>query len=69
MTFGELKRLLRKKGCYLDHQGGRHEIWYSPKTGKYFQLGRHNTEEVANGTLNNIKRTRGLNKAHYHQFV
>lgn len=60
MTFGELKRLLKKNGCYLDREGSRHEIWYSPITGKRFQLGRHNTEEVAAGTLNNIKKDAGL---------
>ncbi len=60
MTFGELKRLLRKNGCYLACQGSRHEIWYSPITGKRFQLGRHNTEEVATGTLKNIKKDAGL---------
>lgn len=60
MTYGELKRLLKKNGCYLTRQGGRHEIWYSPITGKHIQLGRHNTEEVANGTLRNIKKEAGL---------
>lgn len=60
MTYGELKRLLRKNGCYLEREGKRHEIWYSPKTDKRFQLGRHNTEEVASGTLGNIKKEAGL---------
>lgn len=60
MTYGELKRRLKKIGCYLDHEGKRHEIWYSPITGKRFQVGRHNTEEVAIGTLKNIKKDAGL---------
>ncbi|MCM1335995.1 MAG: type II toxin-antitoxin system HicA family toxin [Bacteroides sp.] len=60
MTFGELKKLLKKNGCRLSRQGSRHEIWYSPITGKQFQLGRHNTEEVATGTLKQIKKDAGL---------
>lgn len=60
MTFGELKRLLKKNGCYLDREGSRHEIWYSPITGKRFQVGRHNSEEVATGTLKNIKKDSGI---------
>ena len=61
MTYGELKRRLKKIGCNLDREGKRHEIWYSPITGKRFEVGRHNTEEVATGTLNNIKKASGLN--------
>ena len=34
MTYGELKRRLKKIGCYLDREGSRHEIWYSPITSK-----------------------------------
>lgn len=60
MTFGELKRLLKKNGCYLDREGSRHEIWYSPITGKRFQVGRHGSEEVATGTLKNIKKDAGV---------
>lgn len=60
MTYGELKRRLKKIGCHLEREGSRHEIWYSPITGKRFQLGRHNTEEVATGTLKNIKKESGL---------
>lgn len=37
MTFGELKRMLKKNGCYLDREGSRHEIWYSPITGSGFK--------------------------------
>lgn len=61
MTYGELKRRLRKIGCSLDHEGSNHEIWYSPITGRRFPVGRHNTEEVPNGTLNKIKKDAGLN--------
>lgn len=60
MTYGELKRQLKKIGCYLDREGGNHEIWYSPITDKHFPIGRHNTEEVPRGTLQSIKKNSGL---------
>jgi predicted RNA binding protein YcfA (HicA-like mRNA interferase family) len=60
MTFGELKRLLKKAGCYYHHQGSRHEIWESPKTGKQFPVGRHDSKEVRDGTLRSIKNDAGL---------
>ena len=61
MKYSELKKLLKKNGCLLSSQGKKHEIWYSPKTGKYFTVGRHNQEEVATGTLKSIKSDAGLN--------
>lgn len=60
MTYGEIKRLLKKSGCYLKAEGKRHELWFSPITGETFPVGRHNTEEVKNGTLQSIKRAAGL---------
>ncbi len=60
MTYGELKRLLNKAGCFLHHQGSRHEIWKNPKTGKLFPVGRHDTMEVRDGTLKAIKRDAGI---------
>lgn len=60
MTYGELKKLLKKAGCYLKREGTRHEIWYSPITGESFPVGRHKTEEVKPGTLKSIKEAAGL---------
>ena len=60
LKFSELKKLLKKNGCYLSSQGKKHEIWYSPKTGNYFTVGRHNQEEVATGTLKSIKNDAGI---------
>ena len=60
MTYGELKRLLSKNGCYFDHEGGNHEIWFSPITNKLFAVGRHNTKEVPSGTLKSIKNISGM---------
>ena len=60
MNHGELKRKLKKIGCYKLCEGKRHEIWYSPKTGIQFPVGRHNSQEVKSGTLNSIKADAGL---------
>lgn len=60
MSVNELKRILRKNGCYLYREGRSHEIWKSPKTGKKFQVSRHGTEEVADGTLKSIKQSAGI---------
>lgn len=60
MTYGELKRQLKKIGCTILREGGNHEIWYSPLTGKQFPVGHHSKEEVPSGTLNSIKRMSGL---------
>ena len=60
MKYSEFKKLLKDAGCYLQKEGGNHEHWYSPKTGKAFLLGRHNREEVATGTLNAVLKRAGL---------
>ncbi|WP_294471548.1 type II toxin-antitoxin system HicA family toxin [uncultured Ruminococcus sp.] len=60
MKYSELKKLLKKNGCYLVREGANHEQWFSPQTGKTFSIGRHKGQEVASGTLKNIKRDAGL---------
>lgn len=60
MKFSELKRLLKKNGCYIAREGKGHEIWYSPKTKQSFPVGRHSTEDVPNGTLKSIKEAAGI---------
>lgn len=52
--------LLREQGCYKESDAKRHERWYSPKTGRYFPVGRHDREEVPPGTLNSILKDAGL---------
>lgn len=60
MTYSELEKKLTEAGCYQNHEGSRHEIWYSPITRKYFSVGRHKTKEVAKGTLSRILKDAGL---------
>ncbi len=60
MKFSELKKLLKKNGCKFDHDGKKHEIWYSPITGNYFTVGRHNSQDVASGTFKAIMEQAGI---------
>jgi predicted RNA binding protein YcfA (HicA-like mRNA interferase family) len=38
----------------LLREGGRHEIWINPETGKMTSIGRHDKEEVKDKTLQSI---------------
>jgi predicted RNA binding protein YcfA (HicA-like mRNA interferase family) len=60
MKYSELKKMLKQNGCYKESEGSRHENWYSPKSDKIFQVGRHNTQDVKKGTLNRILSDAGL---------
>jgi hypothetical protein len=48
--YSEIKRKLKKAGCYLYREGKRHEIWFSSITGNYFPVSRHNSEEAVEKT-------------------
>lgn len=60
MKYSELKKLLKKNGCCFEHDGKRHEIWYSSKTGNHFSVGRHNSQDVPPGTYKAILRQAGI---------
>ena len=60
MRYSELKKLLKKNGCYIVREGANHKIWVSAKTNRHFTVGRHNNQEVATGTLKSIKKDSGL---------
>ncbi len=60
MKYSELKKLLRKNGCFLKREGSNHEQWFSPKTNKFFMVGRHNSQDVPTGTLKSIKNDSGI---------
>lgn len=60
MKTSELKRILKKGGCYKIREGANHEVWYSPKTGKQFTVDRHGSKEIATGTANRILKDAGL---------
>lgn len=60
MKYYELERKLKKAGCYEVSRKGGHPIWYSPLTGKEFQMSHHGSQEVKPGTLRAILRDSGV---------
>jgi predicted RNA binding protein YcfA (HicA-like mRNA interferase family) len=61
MKYSELERLVKKAGCYdTGEQQAGHPLWINPKTGERFPMSNHRSQEVATGTLRNIKRAAGL---------
>lgn len=60
MKSSELKRLLRKKGCFLVRQGTSHEIGEFPITWERFSVPRHDSQEIRTETLENIKKQAGI---------
>ena len=60
MKGSELKIKLRKAGCCKVNEDSNHERWFSPITKKHFWVPRHNSKEIAAGTLNKILKDAGL---------
>lgn len=61
MKYSELHRKLKKAGCYeTGYSRNGPPEWYSPITDNYFTTGAHGKEEVATGTLRNIKKASGV---------
>lgn len=65
MTYGELKRRLRRLGMRVDHQGRRHELWLNPAGGRRAPIPRHSRQEVPDGTLQDILRELGVTRAEF----
>ena len=59
MKTSELLKKIKKVHCELVRSGSRHDIWYSPITGKQFTIPRHKAE-IPKGTFNNILKDAGL---------
>lgn len=56
-----IRKTREQAGCYnTGRQQQGHPLWFSPKTGMYFQMSNHGTHEVATGTLKKIKRAAGI---------
>ncbi|MBS9773824.1 MAG: type II toxin-antitoxin system HicA family toxin [Tenacibaculum sp.] len=60
MKYSEIKKKLKKAGCYIDRQGSNHEWWFSPITNKRFAVSRHNTEDAREGTKRAIGKQSGV---------
>lgn len=59
MKLSELLKLFSKNDIKCLQHGKRHDIYYSPITGKKFPVPRH-SKEIADGTLKSIKKDAGL---------
>lgn len=60
MKGSELVKELKKIGCYKIREGGNHELWYSPITGREFPFPRHYGQELGTGIENKIRKDSGL---------
>ena len=60
MKVSELKRMLKENGCYFVKDGGEHEMWFSPISGKKLRVPRHDAKELPTGTKNRILKDAGL---------
>ena len=60
--WAELKREFKNAGCYWESDGGNHEWWFSPITGKRFQMGRHSQQEVPEGIEKTLRKQTGVPK-------
>lgn len=59
MKTSELLRLFKKNKIKFVEHGKRHDLYYSPVTGKTFPVPRHKLE-IATGTLDSMMRDAGL---------
>ena len=46
---------LGRHGCELHHNGGKHDVWWNPATGKRASIPRHRT--LARGIVRSVCRT------------
>ncbi len=60
MKGSELKTRLKNAGCYKVKEDSNHEKWFSPITKRHFWVPRHNSKEIATGTLNKSLKDAGL---------
>lgn len=60
MKIYEFLKKASKIGCYLVRHGKEHDVWYSPKTGRMFMVGRHGSQELKKGTLESLMKEAGL---------
>lgn len=55
-----VRKIKQNTNCFFLREGSNHEIWVNPDTGKEFQIPRHYSQELSNGTLNSILKDSGL---------
>ncbi|WP_071825820.1 type II toxin-antitoxin system HicA family toxin [Metakosakonia massiliensis] len=60
MKSADLIKELMAAGCELKrHNGGSHQIWWSPVTGKTFPIP-HPKKDLPHGTVRSIKKMAGI---------
>jgi predicted RNA binding protein YcfA (HicA-like mRNA interferase family) len=62
VTYGELKRRLRRLGAVLDEERTRHELWLNPANGRRTLVPRHDRQDVLPGMLHAILSQLGLTR-------
>lgn len=56
----EFTKQAKAAGCYIVEHGKEHDKWYSPITGKYFRVPRHQAKELGTGLADRMKKDAGL---------
>lgn len=62
MKFGEFKTEMEDAGCRFDHEGGNHEIWYSPITDTYYPVPRHDSQDMGKKLEHRLRKLSGVQK-------
>lgn len=60
MKVSEIVKEIKKIGCRKVAEGTKHELWYSPVTGKRFNVPRHYSKELKKKTEQSIRKQSGL---------
>ncbi len=60
MKVSELLKIFKNQGIKLVEHGKRHDVYQNPTTGERAQIPRHQSQELAAGTLNDILKRLGL---------
>lgn len=60
MKYGKLIAELSAAGCYLVRNGGNHQVWFSPITGKRFPVPFHGSKEIPPSTERYIRKNSGV---------
>ncbi|WP_286898094.1 MULTISPECIES: type II toxin-antitoxin system HicA family toxin [Sphingobacterium] len=60
MKYSELKRILKDDGWYVARNGSKHDVYHHKEKEGVVVVGRHDSQEVASGTLNSILKQAGL---------
>ena len=60
MKISEFIRDLKKQGIKFHSHGKKHDVYYNPANGKTTRIGRHQNQEIRNGTRDSILKDLGL---------